>query len=106
LIIEGGKQSLEELIRGTDKGLLVTRTWYMRMVDPQSLVVTGLTRDGVFYIENGVIKHAVKNFRFNESPLNMFRNLEAMGQPVRVGNNLVPPMKIRNFNFTSLSDAV
>ena len=106
LIIEGGKQSLEELIRGTDKGLLVTRTWYMRMVDPQSMVVTGLTRDGVFYIENGVIKHAVKNFRFNESPLNMFRNLEAMGQPVRVGNNLVPPMKIRNFNFTSLSDAV
>ena len=102
LIIEGGKQSLEELIRGTDKGLLVTRTWYMRMVDPQSLVVTGLTRDGVFYIENGVIKHAVKNFRFNESPLNMFRNLEAMGQPVRVGNNLVPSMKIRNFNFTSL----
>jgi predicted Zn-dependent protease len=106
LIIEGGKQSLEELIRGTDKGLLVTRTWYMRMVDPQSMVVTGLTRDGVFYIENGVIKHAVKNFRFNESPLNMFRNLEAMGQSVRVGNNLVPPMKIRNFNFTSLSDAV
>ena len=106
LIIEGGNQSLEELIKGTEKGLLVTRTWYMRMVDPQSLVVTGLTRDGVFYIENGVIKHAVKNFRFNESPLHMFRNLEALGRPVRVGNNLVPPMKIRDFNFTSLSDAV
>jgi len=106
VIIEGGNQSLTDLIKSTDKGLLVTRTWYMRMVDPQSLVVTGLTRDGLFYIENGIIKHAVKNFRFNESPLAMFRNLEAVGRSARVGNNMVPAMKIRDFNFTSLSDAV
>ncbi len=59
-----------------------------------------------FYIENGKIKHAVKNFRFNESPANMLTNLEAVGKPVRISGNMIPPMKIKDFNFTSLSDAV
>ena len=84
IIIEGGTQSLEELIKGTDKGILVTRTWYMRPVDPQSLLVTGLTRDGVFLIENGAIKHAVKNFRFNESPANMFRDMRFLPSVVAI----------------------
>jgi predicted Zn-dependent protease len=106
VVVSGGTQSLEEMIAGSDKTILVTRTWYMRPVNVQSLLVTGLTRDGVFYIENGKIKHAVKNFRFNESPLNIFRNLEVVGRPVRIGNNLVPPVKTRDFNFSSLSDAV
>ncbi len=79
---------------------------YIRPVDPQTLLYTGLTRDGTFYIENGKIKHPVKNFRFNESPIIMLNNLEAIGKPVRVGGNLVPPLKIRDFTFTSLSDAV
>jgi predicted Zn-dependent protease len=106
IILQGGNQSLDDMIHSTTKGILVTRTWYMRMVDPQNVSITGLTRDGVFYIENGTIKHAVKNFRFNESPMTMFRNLEAIGTPVRIGNSLIPPLKIRDFNFTSLSDAV
>jgi predicted Zn-dependent protease len=105
-IMEGGTQSTADLIKGTQRGILVTRLWYIRPVDPQTLLYTGLTRDGTFYIENGKIKHPVKNFRFNESPVIMLNNLEAIGKPVRVNGNLVPPLKIRDFTFTSLSDAV
>ncbi|MBC6991549.1 TldD/PmbA family protein [Hymenobacter sp. BT491] len=105
-IMEGGTQSTQDLIKGTAKGILVTRLWYIRAVDPQTLLFTGLTRDGTFYIENGKIKYPVKNFRFNESPVIMLNNLEAIGKPVRLGGNLVPPLKIRDFTFTSLSDAV
>lgn len=106
MIIEGGTQSLEELIKSTEKGILVTRFWYIRSVDPQTLLLTGLTRDGTFYIENGEIKFPLKNFRFNESPVIMLNNVEAFGKSVRSGDMLVPPMKIRDFTFTSLSDAV
>lgn len=112
LIMEGGTKSLEELIKGTKKGILVTRLWYIRDVDPQTLLLTGLTRDGTFYIENGEIKFPVKNFRFNESPVIMLNNLEELGKPERTVsveseiNYLLPPMKIRDFTFTSLSDAV
>ena len=106
LIMTGGTASLEELIKSTEKGILVTRFWYIRTVDPQTLLYTGLTRDGTFYIENGQIKYPVKNFRFNESPVIMLNNLEALGKPQRISGNLIPPLKIRDFTFTSLSDAV
>ena len=106
VIMNGTDQSVSDLIKGTEKGILVTRFWYIRPVDAQTLVFTGLTRDGTFYIENGKIKYAIKNFRFNESPAKMLNNIQALGKPVRVGNNLIPPMKISDFNFTSLSDAV
>jgi len=112
-IMEGGNASLEDMIKDTKKGVLVTRFWYIRPVDPQTLLYTGLTRDGTFYIENGKIKHPIKNFRFNESPIIMLNNLETLGKQVRVGNgegggapSLIPYMKIRDFTFTSLSDAV
>ncbi len=105
-IMEGGTKSTADLIKGTQKGILVTRLWYIRPVDPQTLLYTGLTRDGTFYIENGAIKFPVKNFRFNESPIIMLNNLEEIGRPVRLSGNLVPPLKIRDFTFTSLSDAV
>ncbi|WP_228238527.1 TldD/PmbA family protein [Allomuricauda sp. M10] len=105
-IMEGGDESLEDMIKGTKKGILVTRFWYIRSVDPQTLLYTGLTRDGTFYIENGRIKHPIKNFRFNESPIIMLNNLESLGKQVRVDGNLIPYMKIRDFTFTSLSDAV
>jgi predicted Zn-dependent protease len=105
-IMQGGDASLEDLIKDTKKGILVTRLWYIRSVDPQTLLYTGLTRDGTFYIENGKIKYPVKNFRFNESPIIMLNNLETLGQQVRVDGNLIPYMKIRDFTFTSLSDAV
>ena len=89
--------------------MLVTRTWYIRMVDPQSVLLTGLTRDGTFYIENGKIAYPVKNFRFNESPVTMLNNIDELGQTQVLGDNrrvVVPAMKLRDFNFTSLSDAV
>lgn len=111
-IMEGGTKSIEELIAGTKKGVLVTRLWYIRDVDPQSLLLTGLTRDGTFYIENGKIQYPIKNFRFNESPVIMLNNLEELGKPERTvsvesnANYLLPPMKIRDFTFSSLSDAV
>ncbi|HEX8315476.1 MAG TPA: TldD/PmbA family protein [Flavisolibacter sp.] len=105
-MVQGTDQTLQDLVRGTDKGILVTRFYYIRLVDPQTLVYTGLTRDGTFLIEKGEVKHAIKNFRFNESPANMLANLEAAGRPVRINNSMIPPMKIRDFNFTSLSDAV
>ncbi|GLU45326.1 TldD/PmbA family protein [Allomuricauda sp. NBRC 101325] len=105
-IMAGGDESLEDMIKGTKKGILVTRFWYIRSVDPQTLLYTGLTRDGTFYIENGKIKFPVKNFRFNESPIIMLNNLESLGKQVRVSGNLIPYMKIRDFTFTSLSDAV
>ncbi len=105
-IMEGGEASLEDMIKDTKRGVLVTRLWYIRTVDPQTLLYTGLTRDGTFYIENGKIKHPIKNFRFNESPIIMLNNLEELGQQVRVDGNLIPYMKVRDFTFTSLSDAV
>jgi predicted Zn-dependent protease len=112
VIMDGGTKSLEELIKGTKKGVLVTRLWYIRDVDPQTLLLTGLTRDGTFYIENGEIKFPIKNFRFNESPVIMLNNLEELGKVERTvsveseTSYLLPPMKIRDFTFSSLSDAV
>jgi predicted Zn-dependent protease len=112
IIMAGTDKSTAQLIANTKKGVLVTRTWYIRMVDPQSVLLTGLTRDGTFYIENGKIKHPIKNFRFNESPVTMLNNIEEIGKPVVIGGDeapysmLIPPMKVRDFNFTSLSDAV
>jgi predicted Zn-dependent protease len=112
IIMEGGNESIEDMIRNTEKGILVSRLWYIRMVDPQTLLLTGLTRDGTFYIENGQIKFPVKNFRFNESPVIMLNNVESLGKPERsisvesYRSYLVPPMKVRDFTFTSLSDAV
>jgi predicted Zn-dependent protease len=112
LIMTGGDKSTMDLVKTTQKGVLVTRTWYIRMVDPQTVLLTGLTRDGTFYIENGEIKYPIKNFRFNESPVIMLNNVEEFGKPVRVLPQespivmMLPPMKLREFTFTSLSDAV
>ena len=112
LIMAGGEGTTADLVAGTDRGILVTRTWYIRMVDPQTVLLTGLTRDGTFYIENGRIVHPVKNFRFNESPVIMLNNIDELGRPVLVSGDessfamLLPPMRLRDFTFSSLSDAV
>lgn len=111
-IMSGGTTSLDDMIKSTQRGILVTRLWYLREVDPRTILYTGLTRDGTFLIENGKISKAIKNFRFNDSPLFMLNNLEAIGPAVRLagteagGAVVVPPIKVKDFNFTSLSDAV
>jgi predicted Zn-dependent protease len=113
LIMAGGSKSTAELVKETRRGILVTRTWYIRMVDPQTVLLTGLTRDGTFYIENGEIRYPIKNFRFNESPVIMLNNIEELGRAERLTSGFgagfvlkVPALKVRDFTFTSLSDAV
>jgi len=107
LRLEGGSASLDEIIAGTERGILVTHCWYIRAVDQRTLVYTGLTRDGTFLIEKGRVTRPVKNFRFNDSPLFMLNNLDAIGRPVRtVSGDAMPPIRVRDFHFTSLSDAV
>ena len=111
----GGSSTVDEMIRSTERGLLLTRFWYIRGVDPRTILYTGLTRDGTFLIEDGEIRHPVKNFRWNESPIFMLNNIEMMGEPVRISSGessgltnavVVPPLKVRDFTFTSISDAI
>ena len=115
LRMSGGTATTDEMIASTRRGLLVTRFWYIRPVDARTILYTGLTRDGTFLIENGKITRAVKNLRFNESPIFMLNNIDAMGVPVRVSASesggagtaiVVPPIKVREFTFTSMSDAI
>ncbi|MDQ6927008.1 MAG: TldD/PmbA family protein [Candidatus Eremiobacteraeota bacterium] len=108
----GGSTSMEEMIASTPRGILVTRLWYLREVDPRTILYTGLTRDGTFLIENGKISKAITNLRFNESPLFMLNNVEAIGPSMRLagteagGDVAMPALKVRDFTFTSLSEAV
>jgi len=108
----GGTQSIDDLIKSTTRGVLVTRLWYLREVDPRTIMFTGLTRDGTFLIENGKISKSIRNFRFNESPLFLLNNIEALGVAERLagteqgGDVVMPAIKARDFNFTSLSEAV
>ncbi len=110
--LEGGRQTIEEMITATPRGILLTRLWYLRQVDPRTILYTGLTRDGTFLIEDGRIVRPVQNFRFNESPLFMLNNLESLGPAQRIagaeggGNIVMPAIKARDFTFTSLSEAV
>ena len=112
LKMAGGTTSVDDMIKSTPRGILVTRLWYLRQVDPRTILYTGLTRDGTFLIENGKLSKSIKNFRFNESPLFLLNNVEAIGPAVRLGGTeaggavVMPTIKAKDFNFTSLSDAV
>jgi predicted Zn-dependent protease len=116
LIMDGGTATMEDLIAGTERGVLVTRFWYIRQLDPQTILVTGLTRDGLFLIEKGKVTRPVKNMRWNESPIVAFNNIDAMTPSERVvsgegigGQGLAlvcPAARIREFTFSSSSDAV
>jgi len=102
LILQGGQHSLEELIAQVEDGLLITRFWYIRYVDPMQLLLTGMTRDGVYRIQDGQVSHAVKNLRFNESPLVVLQNVRLLGIPQRVeGSFLVPSAVVDGFTFSS-----
>jgi predicted Zn-dependent protease len=107
LTLAGGTTSTEELIAGCARGVLVTHFFYIRSLDPRTVLQTGLTRDGVFLIENGKIVRPLKNFRWNESPLLMLNRLEEIGRPEPTSaGRMMPALRIRGFNFTSPSDAV
>ena len=106
LVMAGSDKPLEALIAETERALLVTRFWYIRVVNPQNTMATGLTRDGVWLVEKGKIVHPVNNFRFNDSPVNLLRNLEATSQAVAAGSMIVPAVRARDFLFSSRSDAV
>lgn len=105
-VVEGGDATLDQMIASTSRGLLVTRFWYIREVDPAQKILTGMTRDGTFYIQDGQVSHGVKNLRFNQSLVEMLRKVMMMGRPVRAsgeehyGCMVVPPMKVEQFNFT------
>ena len=108
LVFEGGKSSLEEMIASTEHGLLVTRLWYIREVDPYEKVMTGMTRDGLFRVEKGKVTTAARNFRFNQSVLEMLRNVQMMSPAVRATGEesfemVVPAMKINGFQFTEVT---
>ena len=101
-------QTLEQMIRSTERGILVTRLWYIREVEPFEKVLTGMTRDGTFLVENGRVQCGVRNFRFNESLIHMLSNVEAMSTPVRSCGEesfdmVVPAMKVKDFNFTEVT---
>lgn len=108
--------SVEDMIKSTEKGILISRFWYIRSTDPRTASLTGLTRDGLWYIENGKVRHPVKNFRFNQSITQMLApgNVEMIGISERVGSSegggnnasLLPALKLKVFNFTSRSEAV
>jgi predicted Zn-dependent protease len=103
----GGTKTTDELIAGTERGILVTHFFYIRFLDQRTVLVTGLTRDGTFLIENGKVTKALKNFRWNESPLFMLNKLDELGRAERTDvGQVMPSMRVRDFNFTSLSDAV
>ena len=108
LVFSGGDKTVDDMVRSTERGILVTRVWYIREVDPYEKMLTGMTRDGTFLVENGRVRQGVRNFRFNESLIHMLSNVEAMSVPRRSCGEesfdmVVPAMKIRDFNFTEVT---
>jgi PmbA protein len=108
LVFAGGDFSLEKMISSTNRGLLVTRLWYIREVDPYEKVMTGMTRDGLFLVENGKVTGVVRNFRFNQSLIEMLNNVELLGPAVRATGEeafemVVPAMKVRDFHFSEVT---
>lgn len=103
-----GSKSLDEMIASTQRGVLVTRCWYIREVEPYEKILTGMTRDGTFLVENGKVKSGIRNFRFNQSLVDLLKNVEMMGTPVRASGEeafdmVVPAMKVLDFNFTEVT---
>jgi PmbA protein len=108
IVIAGGASSLEEMIATTERGILVTRFWYIREVDPYEKIMTGMTRDGTFLIEDGKLSRGLRNFRFNQSLIEMLNGVEAMSAPVRASGEeafdlIAPAMKVRDFQFSEVT---
>ena len=106
LVMTGSDQTVADLIANTEKGILVSRAWYVRYVNPRTLEVTGMTRDGTFAIADGKIAYPIKNLRFNQSLPEMLYNLDAVAMPQRCGSSIIPGCKVNNFHFSSITDSV
>jgi PmbA protein len=108
LVFAGGDKSMDEMVRSTEQGILVTRLWYIREVDPYEKILTGMTRDGTFLVENGRVAGGIRNFRFNQSILEMLSKVEMLGPAVRAAGEesfemVVPAMKVRDFHFSEVT---
>jgi len=108
IVIVGGETTVDEMIASTERGILVTRLWYIREVDPYDKIFTGMTRDGTFLVEDGKVTSGVRNFRFNVGLLEMLKNVAALGPAVRSSGEetfdmVVPAMKVHDFNFTEVT---
>ncbi|MBI1895059.1 MAG: TldD/PmbA family protein [Acidobacteria bacterium] len=108
IVMAGGRATLDELVAGVERGILVTRLWYIREVEPYDKIMTGMTRDGTFLIENGEIAGGLKNFRFNQSVVELLNHVEAMSESVRASGEeaidmVVPGMKVHEFHFTEVT---
>ena len=108
IVIEGGSAPVEDMIASTERGILVTRLWYIREVDPYEKMVTGMTRDGTFLVEDGKVRGGIRNFRFNQSLIEMLNHVELLGASQRTAGEeafemVVPAMKVREFHFTEVT---
>jgi PmbA protein len=108
LVFAGGDKSVDDMIRSTERGILVTRLWYIREVDPYEKILTGMTRDGTFLVENGRVAGGIRNFRFNQSIIDTLANVEMLGPAVRAAGEesfemVVPSMKVRDFHFSEVT---
>jgi PmbA protein len=108
LVFSGGQESIDEMVRTTERGILITRLWYIREVDPYQKILTGMTRDGTFLIENGRMAGGIRNFRFNQSIIEMLGNVQMLGPAVRAAGEesfemVVPAMKVANFHFSEVT---
>ena len=108
IVVAGGSSSVEEMIASTERGILVTRLWYIREVDPYEKILTGMTRDGTFLIEGGEVRRGLRNFRFNQSMVELLNSVEMLGSAVRAAGEeafemVVPAMRVRGFHFTEVT---
>jgi predicted Zn-dependent protease len=106
IVMTGSDRSLADLIADTERGILVSRAWYVRYVNPRTLEVTGMTRDGTFWIEEGQVAYPIKNLRFNQSLPEMLREVDALSSVQRFGSSVVPGVRVKAFNFSSVTDSV
>lgn len=105
-VMEGGDESLTDIIARTESAIFVNRAWYVRYVNPRTLEVTGMTRDGTFLIKDGKIAYPIKNLRFNQVLPEMLREVDAVSKVARYGNNVVPGVRVKAFNFSSVTDSI
>ena len=104
----GKARTVNQMVSGTERGILITRLWYIREVEPYEKLLTGMTRDGTFWVENGRVQYGLRNFRFNQSIIDLLQNVTEMSEPVRASGEesfdmVVPAMKVNGFNFTEVT---